>query len=93
MTDTSTATDTTKEKTMDTATESKKNKKTKKATNGTDDIPELAKLEKLPRAMTRSVQETFRATPEEHNSMVAEAGKGKYGSMSDFYRAKLGLDD
>ena len=96
MTDTATATETTKEKTMtDTATETNGKTKTKKATkakaaNGA--APVLAKLEKLPRGMTRSVQETFRATPEEHNQLVAEASKGNFGSMSDFYRDKLGLD-
>jgi hypothetical protein len=95
MNDTSTATETngtTKEKTMSTETTPAtdgKGKKTKKAkTNGTG----LMKLEKLQRAPSRSVQETFRATPEEHNALVAEASKGGYGSMSDFYRKKLGLD-
>lgn len=94
MNDTSTATttpDTIKEKTMsDTtpATDSKKTKTKKTKTNGAG----LAKLEKLPRAASRSVQETFRATPDEHNALVAEASKGGFGSMSDFYRKKLGLD-
>lgn len=94
MTDTSIATETTKETNMsDTATESNGKTKTKKAKKtAANGVPELAKLDKLPRGMSRSVQETFRANPEEHNQLVAEANKGKFGSMSDFYRAKLGLD-
>lgn len=72
----------------ETATATKKTKKTK-TSNG---AVELAKLDKLPRGSSRSVQETFRATPEEHNKMVAEAAKGGFSSMSDFYRDRLGLE-
>lgn len=71
----------------DTATETKTKKTKKTPANG------LAKLAKLDRAPARSVQETFRATPEEHNDLVAKAGKEGFTSMSDFYRSKLGLDD
>lgn len=89
-----TETTATKETTMstETATEGKKGKKGKKtgsASNGNG----LAKLAKLERQPSKSVQETFRATPEEHNTLVAEASKGGFGSMSDFYRSKLGLDE
>lgn len=80
----------------DTATETKENtmstektaKKTKAKKNGNG----LAKLAKLDRGPARSVQETFRATPDEHNALVAAATKAGFGSMSDFYREKLGLN-
>lgn len=83
------STNTNKEKTMtDTAAATAPKTKKAKKTNGNG----LLKLEKLTRGPSRSVQETFRATPEEHNELVQEASKGGYASMSDFYRQKLGLD-
>jgi len=88
MNDAATATHT-KENTMsETATEGTKTKKAKKAkpTNG------LAKLAKLEKGPVRSVQETFRCTPEEHNKLVEDASAKGFTSMSDFYRHKLGLD-
>lgn len=89
MTDTATATATKENTTMSetAATEGKKSKAKKtKPANG------LAKLASLPKGPIRSVQETFRCTPEEHNKLVEEAQKKGHTSMSDFYREKLGLD-
>jgi len=52
----------------------------------------LAELKKLDRGPSKSIQETFRCTEDEHNQLVDKAQKEKFNSMSDFYRAKLGLD-
>lgn len=75
-----------------------KTKKTKPAaskakTNGHSNGASAAvKLDSLNRGPARTVQETFRATPDEHNKLVASAKKAGFTSMSDYYRSTLGLD-
>lgn len=69
-----------------------KTKPSKPKAKPTEGEVELDQLERLDRGQTRSVQETFRCTPEEHNDLVALARKDKFKSMSDFFRTRLGLD-
>lgn len=39
----------------------------------------------------RSIQQTFRTTPEEHTRLVEMAREAGFGALSRFYRSKLGL--
>lgn len=87
MSNTPTATSTTQTKDSN-MTDTAKSNGTKAKSKRTGTL----QLKKLNRGPAKSIQETFRCTEEEHNKLVGLAEKEGFGSMSDYYRAKLGLD-